>query len=294
MKNAWNPWHGCVKYSAGCDNCYMYFLDSQRGLDGSKVYKVKGNFDLPIQRDRFGCYKIEAGEEVLTNMASDFFLEEADQWRADAWSIIDERRDLRFSILTKRIDNVRDRLPKDWKNGWENVRLNVTTENQELADKRIPVLLDLPFKHKGIMVAPMIGEITLDKYLATGQIELVMCGGENYGGCRPCHYEWVERLSKECEKHNVQFTFFETGTRFVKDGKEYTIRDKKTQSQQAYKSGLGHAGKDVEWKLFDNWGLPVKKEEWNTPKFTSVYCATCGNRQVCAGCNNCGKCKQIE
>lgn len=41
MNDIWNPWHGCKKYSEGCENCYMYYLDSQRDKDGSKIYKVK-------------------------------------------------------------------------------------------------------------------------------------------------------------------------------------------------------------------------------------------------------------
>ncbi len=54
---------------------------------------------------------------------------------------------------------------------------NVTAENQN-ADERIPLLLDLPFKHKGIMCAPFIGPISIEKYLQSGQIERVVCGGE--------------------------------------------------------------------------------------------------------------------
>ncbi|MDE6780547.1 MAG: phage Gp37/Gp68 family protein, partial [Ruminococcus sp.] len=30
MMQIWNPWHGCRKYSEGCDHCYMYYLDTQR------------------------------------------------------------------------------------------------------------------------------------------------------------------------------------------------------------------------------------------------------------------------
>lgn len=26
----------------------------------------------------------------------------------------------------------------------------------------------------------------------------VACGGENYGGARPCHYDWVLALHGEC------------------------------------------------------------------------------------------------
>ena len=48
MHDIWNPWHGCIKKSEGCENCYMYFLDKQRNADGRKIYKVKNNFDYPI------------------------------------------------------------------------------------------------------------------------------------------------------------------------------------------------------------------------------------------------------
>ena len=38
MNDIWNPWHGCKKYSEGCEHCYMYYLDSQRDKDGSEIY----------------------------------------------------------------------------------------------------------------------------------------------------------------------------------------------------------------------------------------------------------------
>lgn len=42
----WNPWHGCHKYSEGCDHCYMYYLDNERGKSGGEIYKVKTNCNL--------------------------------------------------------------------------------------------------------------------------------------------------------------------------------------------------------------------------------------------------------
>ena len=32
----------------------MYYLDKLRELDGSNIYKVKGNFDYPLKKDRKG------------------------------------------------------------------------------------------------------------------------------------------------------------------------------------------------------------------------------------------------
>ena len=56
----WNPWHGCHKVSEGCEHCYMYFLDSKRGLDTSHVFRTE-NFAMPIQRRRNGQFKLPSG-----------------------------------------------------------------------------------------------------------------------------------------------------------------------------------------------------------------------------------------
>ncbi len=40
MHDIWNPWHGCVKCSEGCENCYMYFLDRVRNRNGADIYKT--------------------------------------------------------------------------------------------------------------------------------------------------------------------------------------------------------------------------------------------------------------
>lgn len=114
MHDIWNPWHGCVKCSEGCEHCYMYFLDRLRDHDGREIYKTKGGFDKPLQRNRQGQYKTRSGETVRVCMTSDFFLEEVDQWREDAWDIIRQRRDVVFFLLTKRPQRVRDCLPDDW------------------------------------------------------------------------------------------------------------------------------------------------------------------------------------
>lgn len=194
MHDIWNPWHGCTKCSEGCRYCYMYFLDWMREQNGSDIYKTKGGFDYPLQKKRNGAYKIQSGELIRVCMTSDFFLDEADAWRDEAWEIMRQRPDVKFFLLTKRPQRVKECLPPDWNDGWEHIMFNVTCENQRRADERIPILLDLPFQHKGIMCAPFIGPVSIEKYLKSGQIEQVICGGENYDGARPCDFDWVKSL----------------------------------------------------------------------------------------------------
>ena len=290
MHDIWNPWHGCVKCSEGCQHCYMYFLDRLRDKNGADIYKTKAGFTYPIQKDRAGRYKIQSGELIRVCMTSDFFLEEADAWRADAWRMMRRRSDVRFFLLTKRPERVRECLPPDWGDGWENIFFNVTCENQKRADERIPLLLELPFKHKGIMCAPFIGAVSIEKYLAGGQIEQVICGGENYEGARPCNFDWVKALRRECEAYEVTFCFIETGTHFIKDGKSYHIPKKQVQSQMAFKSNMSFAGKSIRFKLTDSFGNQIPSEELYVPQYQK-NCEECGSRLICNGCTNCGKCQ---
>lgn len=111
-------------------------------------------------------------------MTSDFFLEETDAWRDEVWDMIRRRPDVHFWLLTKRTHRIREFLPGGWLDGWENVSLNVTAENQKRADERLPVLLEISAKHKGVLVSSFIGKVDLECYLATGQLETVVADGE--------------------------------------------------------------------------------------------------------------------
>lgn len=290
MHDIWNPWHGCVKCSEGCDHCYMYFLDQQRGKSGADIYKTKAGFSYPLQRDRSGNYKIQSGETVRVCMTSDFFLEQADPWRPEAWAIMRRRSDVVFFLLTKRPQRVRNCLPEDWGDGWENVFFHVTCENQRRADERLPLLLDLPFKHKGVMCAPLIGPVRLGTYLQDGQIEEVICGGENYDGARVCDFDWVRSLHDECAARQVKFCWMETGTMLRKDGRLYRLAGKGLQSEMAYRSGMQVAGKPIRFCLRNAYGDEIPESDLYVPYF-GTRCQTCGGQSICNGCSRCGACK---
>lgn len=258
-----------------------------------RIFITKAGFTYPLQRFRDGSFKVKSGELIRVCMSSDFFLEQADEWRDEAWEIMRQRPDVKFFLLTKRPQRVADCLPKNWGDGWDNVMFNVTCENQHRADERIPILKELPFKHKGIMCAPFIGAVSIEKYLGDGVIEQVICGGENYDGARPCHYDWVRALRSECVSHNITFCFIETGSVFVKDGRRYYMPKKLLQSEMAYKSGMNFVGKPIEWKLTDHFGTEIPKEDLYVPHYRK-NCEKCGSRLICNGCSNCGKCKEGE
>ena len=292
MHSNWNPWHGCIKCSEGCRNCYVYYLDRMRGKSGADVYKTKTAFKYPLSKDRTKKYKIQSGEMISVCMTSDFFLEEADEWRPEAWEMMRIRSDVIFLLLTKRPERIQKCLPSNWGTGWDNIFLNVTCENQTRADERIPLLLELPFKHKGLHLAPLLGPISIGKYLDSGQIEQVACGGENYGGSRPCDFEWVKALREQCVSRDITFCFMETGTNFIKDGQAYRINSKELQNSQAARSGMTYQGKPIIFELKDETGRPIQ-ENLYVPHFAKK-CEECSFKILCNGCFNCGACEGWE
>ena len=163
----WDPWTGCYKISDGCTYCYYYGPFSKR-YGQNRVYKTE-EFDKPITKTTKGTYRIPGGKVVATCFSTDFFIAEADDWRAEAWAMLKKRPDLDFLILTKRIDRFNISLPNDWGDGYDNVNIGCTIENQESADYRLPLFLSYPIKRRFIAAAPLLEAI--DIYILAGARE---------------------------------------------------------------------------------------------------------------------------
>ncbi|WP_312943063.1 DUF5131 family protein [Oscillibacter sp.] len=228
----WNPWRGCHKYSEGCRFCYIHKGDARRGVDTNVVTKVD-NFFAPIERykrgEKKGEYKMKSGETVYLCFSSDFLLPDTDQWRSDCWRIMRERHDLNFLFLTKRIERFVDCVPPDWGDGYENVTVGCTVENQAEAYRRLPLFDTLPIVHKNIILQPMLGKMNIERHL--DGVELVVVGGESDRNARPLDYAWVLDVREQCLRQGVKFEFRQCGSNFVKDGKLYQLPVRQLMSQ---------------------------------------------------------------
>jgi len=121
----------------------------------------------------------------------------------------------------------------DWNDGYDNVTVGCTVENQDRADYRLSIFNKLPVKHKNIICQPLIEEINLTDYL--DNVELVVVGGESDRNARPLYYTWVLSIREQCIAHKVHFEFRQCGTHFIKDVKSYTLstRDLCSQARKA-------------------------------------------------------------
>ncbi len=234
----WNPWHGCHKISEGCRHCYVFREDAAFGAPHPTTeVRRTSSFGLPLRRDRAKNYKYPPGTEFALCFTSDFLIEDADECRDEIWKIIRERSDCSFFFFTKRIDRLEQCLPPDWGTGYENVAVGCTVENQQMADRRLPVFLTLPINHRLIVVAPMLGPVDLTPYLNRDMIEEVSVGGESGKYARPLDYEWVLDLHRQCRLNGIPFCFHQTGSYLIKDGLRYHI-PRQHQHSQANRAGL--------------------------------------------------------
>lgn len=232
----WNPWRGCHKYSEGCKFCYIHKGDAKRKVDTNQIIKTD-QFYAPIEKDSNGDYIIKSGQMIYVCFSTDFLIEEADEWRSECFAMMKQRQDLHFLFLTKRIERLESCLPDNWNDGYDNVTIGCTIENQRRADERLTLFSTLPIKHRNIICQPLIEFINIEQYL-TG-IELVVVGGESDINARPLNYDWVLSIREQCIRNNVHFQFRQCGTHFIKDGKQYLLNVKDL-SSQAKKANINY------------------------------------------------------
>ncbi len=209
-----NPWRGCHKVSAGCQNCYAYAELRRLGGNPDLVVRAAGRSFHAPQKWRNRC--------VIVCSESDFFIAEADQWRREAWSIMppfyeeDAGGGNTFWILTKRPERIERCLPHNWNpchstadyddmqmsysvRRWSRIRLGVSVENQETADERISILREIPVAFRFVAVEPMLESVKLD---LTG-IDWVICGGESGPQRRTFDPAWARSVYDQCREVGV-------------------------------------------------------------------------------------------
>lgn len=236
-----NFWTGCTKVSPGCKFCYMYRNKERFNTDPTVVMQTKMSTIMSTLR------KVKPGEKIFTCSWSDFFIEGADEWREWAWDIIRQHPQFVWQILTKRPERIKDCLPADWGDGWPQVWLGVSAENQEYAAARIPALLLIPANVRFVSYEPALGPIDLSNiqraslhtdslrgvmstknaalsahiHTPIGKIHWVIIGGEsgNTQGkylYRPAELSWFEDVVAQCKAAGTAVWVKQMGTHLQK------------------------------------------------------------------------------
>jgi protein gp37 len=213
----WNPWHGCIKVSPGCKNCYMYRGKERWGGDPRAVVRSSTTFADPLRWPK--------PHLVFACSWSDWFIEEADPWRAEAWDIIRKTHHHTYQILTKRPERIEQSLPSDWGEGWPNVWLGVSIENQEYGFRK-DILCQIPCRIRFISAEPLLGPIDFG---SLEDIHWVITGGESGPNARPMRPEWARSIRTQCQAAKIPYFHKQNGgTKMVSGAWGGRILDGKT------------------------------------------------------------------
>lgn len=193
--STWNPWYGCLKVSPGCKQCYMYRDMDRYGRDPKVVTRAKAaTFNAPQHWTE--------PQKVFTCSWSDFFIEQADEWRDDAWWIIKQTPHLTYQVLTKRPENITGRLPDDWGEGYPNVWLGVSVESP-IYLPRIGILSETPAVVHFVSYEPALTYVDFTSY--SNQIDWLISGGESGYKPRPADLDWFRRTRDHCNLDEIAF-----------------------------------------------------------------------------------------
>lgn len=246
-EQTWNPIIGCSKISEGCENCYaetmaarlkgmykstgkptkeyMHVIDenlTDKYWNG-KTSLVKSALKKPLKRKKPTMY-------FVCSMGDLFHESVPFEWIDKVLTVIYNCPQHTFQILTKRPE----RMLKYWKRCYKeagvsfedtvpsknnNIWWGVTAENQVQANKRIPILLQVPAGKHFVSIEPMLGAIDISLWMVSGFLEppytdvldWVILGGETGAKARPMHSSWVESIQKQCEQSNTPFFFKQWG-----------------------------------------------------------------------------------
>lgn len=243
--HTFNPWWGCKKVSPGCKNCYAEKLDGRYnsmnkhwGPESDRKPMSDAYWNQPLKWNK-QAEKEGVKHRVFTASMADVFEmhDQVKKYRKKLFKLIEKTPNLIWLLLTKRPENVLKFVPRKFKkNGWpENIWIGTSVENQEYADKRIPLLLKIPSKVRFLSMEPLIGPVNLHvinantflgiytdclrgveidngkQILLPHKIDWVIAGGESGHGSRPMLPLWVSSLQKECSITETPFFFKQWG-----------------------------------------------------------------------------------
>lgn len=240
--DTFNPWIGCTKVSAACDHCYAEKWDKRFGGErwgphAPRRRTAAANWRKPLAWDKAAAAEGVRRKVFCASLADVFDNHRSitSGWRGDLWRLIAETPNLDWLLLTKRPQNIAKMLPEtygapEWGDGWPNVWLGTTAENQEEADRRIPILLDTPAAKRFASMEPLLGPIDLrlrawvpwiphkdrlsHKPNPNTYLDWVIVGGESGLGARPMHPDWARGIRDQCAAAGTPFFFKQWGDWF--------------------------------------------------------------------------------
>ena len=210
--HTFNPWIGCQKVSPGCDNCYAEKLVRRYGwttwgAHGERKRTSTAYWRKPFAWNRLAQQARKPSRVFCASLADVFDNQAPADVRNDLFELIRGTPWLHWQLLTKRPQLIARYLPRDWwgyQNGYPNVWLGITAENQIEYNRRWSYLQTTPASVRFVSYEPALGPINLTGYFHFHRVpDWVIWGGESGPGARQMEPSWAASITAECERLNV-------------------------------------------------------------------------------------------
>lgn len=197
----WNPVTGCAKVSVGCKNCYAERI-ANRFWGERKFTQVQCHperLEIPLHWKKPRKIFVNSMSDLFHEKVSTEFIHEVfKRMMLTGWHT--------YIVLTKRPARMLDYAKSLWSSPLPNVWLGVSVENQQVADERIPLLLQTPAAVRFVSVEPMLGDVYLMPWLERNyKVDWVICGSESGPGARPFDLDWARSLRDQFLSADVPF-----------------------------------------------------------------------------------------
>ena len=250
-EQTWNPVTGCSRVSPGCQNCYaekMAYRIMNMGTKASEYYagttrKTRGGKTQwtgrinTVESALAKPLKVKKPTMFFVNSMSDFFHPDIPlEFLMQIWAVIRATPRHTYQILTKRPENILDRLPEDWGEGYPNVWLGVSIEGQG-HDHRAETLSQVPAEIRFISAEPLLSPL---RFLYASElwdwgIGWVIVGGESGPGARRCEMFWITDLIRDCNAAGVPVFMKQTGSYLAR---EMGLKDNKGGNMDEWPDGV--------------------------------------------------------
>lgn len=212
-KHTFNIAWGCAKVSAGCKNCYADTLTRRWKYDVWGENKPRRTFESnhwqgPLRWNR-AAQEANQRARVFCGSMCDWLEAHPtiDAERQKLWPLICQTPWLDWLLLTKRAERIADNLPHDWGQGYNNVWLGVSVENQENAWRFNEHLSKIPAAVRFISYEPALGPVS---DLDWQNLDWLIYGGESGRDFRPHDVSWARQAKAKCDEHRIAF-FYKQG-----------------------------------------------------------------------------------
>jgi protein gp37 len=212
VDHTFNPWIGCTRISAACDNCYAAAMAHRRRWarfenGAPRRRTTEAYWRQPLRWNRKAEARGGRARVFGPSLGDPFDAEVPDEWRADYLRLIEATPRLDWILLTKRPQVARKffagrAVPA---NLWP----GVTAETQKLLALRAPAVLSIPARLHVLSAEPLLEPIDLGAI--AGRFGWVIAGAESGPRARPSHPEWFRRLRAQCQAMAVPFFFKQWG-----------------------------------------------------------------------------------